>query len=294
MPFSESDRDMRARVEGFKQELRKAGWSQDFNLHVDERWPSDDMDRVRSDAAELLNLKPDAILVAGRRAVAVLQQQTRSTPVVFAGISEPVETGLVASLAKPGGNFTGFTLWEYSIVGKMMEVLKEVNPSVTRQALVYNPDNPAAVVVARSFEAAAVTLAIRPTLAPIHTPGEIERAVKMFAEEPNGALLFPPDVTIGIHREFVTRLVSRVRLLAVYGDPLLVAAGGLMSYGPDRNEIFRRAASYVDRILRGEKPGDLPVQQPTSYQLVINLKAAKSLGLTLPPTLLARADEVIE
>jgi putative tryptophan/tyrosine transport system substrate-binding protein len=294
MAFPESDRDIQARVTAFRQELRKVGWSEGVNLHIDERWPSDDMGRVRTDAAELLNLKPDVILVSGRRAVAVLQQQTRSIPVVFAGIGDPVETGLVASFAKPGGNFTGFTLWEYSVIGKMLGMLKEASLGMARAALIYNPDNPGTVVMARWFEAVAAPLAIRPTLAPIHTAAEIEHAVEAVAREPNGGLLFPPDVTVAIHREFVTRLVGRYRLPAIYGDPVLVTSGGLMSYGPDRVDIFRRAASYVDRILKGEKPGDLPVQAPTQYKLVINRKTAKALGLEVPPTLLAGADEVIE
>jgi putative ABC transport system substrate-binding protein len=294
MPFPESDRDMKARVLAFRHELRQLGWSEGSNLQISERWPTDDMSRVHADAAELLGLKPEAILVAGRRAVAALQQQTNSVPVVFAGIGDPVETGLVASFARPGGNITGFTLWEYSVVGKMLELLKQIAPGLVRAALIFNPDNPATVTIARSFETHAAPLAIRPTLAPVHTPAEIERAVAMFAQEPNGALFFAPDVTVSIHRELITSLVARYRLPAIYGDPLLVASGGLMFYGADRIDLFRRAGSYVNRILRGEKPGDLPVQQPIKYQLIINLKVARQLGLDVPTSLLALADEVIE
>ena len=294
MPFPASDRDIQARVVAFRQELQKLGWFEGGNLRIDERWPTDNMDRVRADAADLLNMRPHVILVAGRRAVAVLQQQTRTVPVVFAGIGDPVEGGVVASFAKPGGNFTGFTLWEYSMIGKMLDMLKQISPGITRAALVYNPDNPGTVIMARRFEAFAAPIGVRPTLAPIKTPAEIGHAVEAFARESNGALFFPPDVTISTHREFVTELVKRHRLPAIYGDPTIVANGGLMGYGPDRLDIYRRAASYVDRILRGERPGDLPVQQPTKYQLVINLKTAKALGITVPDKLLVGADEVIE
>jgi putative tryptophan/tyrosine transport system substrate-binding protein len=294
MAYSASDRDLQARVAAFRQDLRKLGWVEGGNLRIDDRWPSDDMDRIRVDAAELIARKPDVILVAGRRAVAALQQQTRSVPVVFAGIGDPVEGGVVASFAKPGGNFTGFTLWEYSMIGKMLEMLKQISPGMARAALVYNPDNPGTAIMTRRFQEFAAPIAVRPTLAPIHSPAEIERAVEAFAREPNGALFFPPDVTVSIHRAFVTALVARHHLPAIYGDLTIVTNGGLMGYGADRLDIYRRAASYVDRILRGERPGDLPVQQPTKYHLIINLKTAKALGLTVPQTLLVAADEVIE
>jgi putative ABC transport system substrate-binding protein len=294
LAFPATDRDIQARVAAFRQELGKLGWSEGGNLTIKERWSSDDMDRLRADAAELIAGNSDVILVVGRRAVAVLQQQTRTVPVVFPGIGDPVETGVVASLAKPGGNFTGLTLFEYSMIGKMLELLKEISPGMTHAAMVYNPDNPTTVNMARWFETTARPLNLRATLSPVHTPAEIERAVQACAHEPNGALFFPPDVTVTIHREFVTALVARHRLPSIYSDAAVVAAGGLMSYGSDSLDRFRRAASYVDRILRGEKPGELPVQQPTKYQLVINLKTAKALDLTVPPSLLAIADEVIE
>jgi putative ABC transport system substrate-binding protein len=227
--------------------------------------------------------------------VAVLQERTRVVPVVFAAIGDPVESGVVASLAHPGGNLTGFTLYDSSsIIGKMLEILRQMSPGVMHAGLIYNPDNPGTIVLARSFETAAPALGIRATLAPVHSPGEIERFVESIAREPNGGLVFPADVTVFIHRDFITRLVARHRLPAIYSDPALVTGGGLMFYGTDRIDLFRRAAGYVDRILRGEKPGDLPVETPTKYQLVINLKTAKALGLEVPPMLLARADEVIE
>jgi putative tryptophan/tyrosine transport system substrate-binding protein len=294
MAFTESDAEIRARVTAFRQELRKLGWAEGSNLTIEERWPADNMDRVRADAAELVELKPDAILVAGRRAISALQQATRSVPVVIAGTSDPVEQGIVASLARPGGNFTGFGLVELSIIGKMLETLKEIAPTITRVAFIFNPDNASAVYFSRSFPALAAPLAIEPSVLPIHHPAEIERAISTFARKPNGAVLFPGDVTLTINRQLVITQVSQHRLPAIYGDPVFVSSGGLMFYGPDRVDLYRRAASYVDRILRGEKPGDLPVQQPTKFKLMINLKAAKALGLTVPDKLLVAADEVIE
>jgi putative tryptophan/tyrosine transport system substrate-binding protein len=294
MAWAESDAEMQARVAAFRQELRKLGWSEGENLRIDERWPADDMDRVRVHATELINLKPDAILVGGRRTLSVLQEQTRSVPVVFAGITDPVEQGIVTNLARPGGNFTGFSNFELSVFGKMLETLKQMAPNVTRVALIFNPDNATAVLVSRSFEALAASLTVQPTIVPVHRPEEIERAIDLFARQPNGGLFLAPDVTLTIHRELVIATIARHRLPAIYADAVMVKAGGLMYYGPDRFDIYRRAASYVDRILRGEKPGDLPVQQPIKYELVINLKTAKTLGIEVPATLIARADEVIE
>jgi ABC-type uncharacterized transport system substrate-binding protein len=293
LAFAESDDEYQRRVAEFRQEIRRLGWPEE-SLRIDERWPADDMKRVQADASELINLKPDAILVGGRRALSVLQEQTRSIPVVFAGITDPVEQGIVTNLARPGGNVTGFSTFELSIFGKMLETLKQMAPNCTRVALVFNPDNASAVLISRTFEALAAPLAMQATLIAVQNPSQIERAIESFARERNGGLLFAPDVTIYIHRELVIAQVTRQRLPAIYADPVMVKAGGLMSYGPDRLDMFRRAASYIDRILRGEKPGDLPVQQPTKFELVINLKTAKTLGLDVPPTLLARADEVIE
>ena len=294
IPFAETDQVWQIRVSALRQELAILGWTAGGNVQFDEQWTTDNMDRVQDGVAQLLAFNPDVIVAWSRRAVEALRQQTRTVPVVFVGIGDPVESGVVASFANPGGNFTGFTLWEYSIIGKMLEMLKEIRPGTSRAALIYNPDNPATVIMARWFEAVAVPLAVRPSLAPVHTPAEIERAIEAFARVPDGALLFPPDVTVTTHREFITALAARHRLPAIYFDRVLVLSGGLMSYSPDRVEQSRQAASYADRILRGEKPGDLPVQQPTKYELMINLKTAKTLGLEVPSTLLARADEVIE
>jgi putative ABC transport system substrate-binding protein len=199
----------------------------------------------------------------------------------------------VASLARPGGNVTGYSTFEFTIIGKMLEMLKEIAPGVTRTALIYNPDNPAtALFVSPSFEAAASSLGVQSVGFVVHEPAEIERAVEAFIREPNGGLFFPPDVTFTINRELAITLVARHRLPAIYSEQAMVKSGGLMSYAPDRTDIFRRAASYVDRILRGEKPGDLPVQQPIKFELVINLKTAKALGLTVPLTLQASADVI--
>jgi putative tryptophan/tyrosine transport system substrate-binding protein len=281
-------------VAAFRSALGKLGWSEGANIRIEERWSSDDLNQVRADATALLNLNPGVILVGGRRAVAVLQQQTQSIPVVFAGIGDPVETGLAVSLAHPAKNFTGFTAVEYAFIGKMLELLKQISPTLTRVALIYNPDNPATVIMARIFQDAAKPLGIEPALSPVQQRPDIEHVIEAFAHESNSGLFFPPDVTTTIHRDFITGLVARKRLPAIYGDELMVESGGLIFYGADRLDLYRRAASYVDRILRGERPGDLPIQQPTKYQLIINLKTAKALGITIPPQLLAVADEVIE
>jgi putative ABC transport system substrate-binding protein len=293
MAFAENDVEVQARVAAFRQELRKSGWSEGANLRIDERWAGDDMDRVRAFAAELVKLKPDAILVGGRRAVSVLQQQTRSIPVVFAGISEPVETGVVTSLARPGGNLTGFAVFELPTFGKGVELLKQTAPHVARMALMFNPANPATAFYPRPFETAATALGIQPVILRIQQPADIERAIDEFAREPNGGIFFSPDVTLVIHRELTIAKVTQHRLPSMCFDRILVISGGLMSYGPDRLDIYRRSASYVDRIFRGESPADLPVQHPTKFELVINLKTARALGLTVPPTLIVRA-EVIE
>jgi putative ABC transport system substrate-binding protein len=294
IPHVDHDQLFQTFVRALRDELARLGWSAGFNVQFDERWTTDNMDRVPDGALQLLDLKPDVIVVWSHRATAVLHQQTTRVPVVFAAVSDPVETGLVASLAKPGGNLTGFMFWENSVVGKMLEILKLISPGMNRTALIFNPENPTSVVIARWFEAAAVALKVRATLAPIHGPDEIERAVESFASEPNGALLFVPDQTVTIHREFITALVARYRLPAIYGGASIAASGGLMSYAPDAIDLWQRSASYVDRIPRGEKPGDLPVQQPTKYRLVINLKTVKALDLQVPPSLLAAADELIE
>jgi putative tryptophan/tyrosine transport system substrate-binding protein len=294
MAFAETDTGWQARVAAFREQLHKLGWANGGNLRIAERWAGDDMDRVRAYAAQLVDLNPDAILVAGVRAVAVLQERTKTIPLVATGISEPVETRLATSFSRPGNNLTGFTLFEFSMMGKSLELLKQMAPGITRAAIVFNPDQPTTIFYSRPFESAAAALGLQPVVMAVRQPADIEHEISAFAREPNGGLYFPPDVTLSRHRELVIALTARLRLPAIYSDSILVSAGGLVSYGPDRMDIYRRAATYIDRILRGEKPGDLPIQQPTKYELTINRKTATALGLTVPNTLLVAADEVIE
>jgi ABC-type uncharacterized transport system substrate-binding protein len=294
MPFAPTDTEIHARVPAFQQELQKLRWTKGANVQFDERWTTDNMDLVRANAANLVDLKPDVIFAFGGRVIPVLMQMTTLVPIVFPSGGDPVGTGWVKSLARPGGNVTGFSTLEFSIIGKMMEMLKQIAPGTSRIALIYNPDNPNNAFFARSIEDFATPLAIKPIMGPIHGIAEIERVIETLAEARNGGVFFPPDLTIVALRDQVIALIAKHRLPAIYSDPLFVKSGGLISYSADRVDLFRRAASYVDRILRGEKPADLPVQQPTKYELALNLKTAKALGLTVPATLLARADEVIE
>jgi putative ABC transport system substrate-binding protein len=251
------------------------------------------MDLIRTAAANLAELTPDAILAIGR-VIPVLMEATRTVPIVVPGGADPVERGWIKSLARPGGNITGFALLELSVTGKMLQTLKELAPNVAHVAMLYNPDNVGATLYVRSFEAAAPPLGVQAILSPIHSLADIERAVVAVAAQPNGGIFAPPDATIASLMEQTVALITRHRLPAVYSERFAIAHGGLAFYGVDRIELYRGAASYVDRILRGEKPGDLPYQQPTKYELVINLKAAAALGLEIPPRLLFTADEVIE
>jgi putative ABC transport system substrate-binding protein len=294
MPYPKGDFEHETRVRALRQELTRLGWTDGRNVQFDERWTTDNMDRVRADAASLLASNPDAVVAIGGRVVPILMQISRSIPIVVPGATDPVGTGWVASLARPGGNVTGFTFFELSMFGKMLETLKQIAPAIIRVAFIYNSDNPNTVFFRRAFEAAAGALAVEPIIVPIHGLADIGRAVASLADRQNAGAFFPPDVTIGALREEIIALVGRHRLPAIYSDPVFPKIGGLAYYGADRVDMFRRTAGYVDRILRGEKPGDLPFQQPTKYQLVINLKTAKALGIELSPTLLALADEVIE
>jgi len=223
-----------------------------------------------------------------------LMQLSRSIPIVIPGASDPVGVGWAKSLARPGGNITGFTSFELSILAKSLEILKQIAPAIVRVALIYNPDNPNSVFYRRTIEAAAVQLAVEPIAAPIHGLANIDHAVASLADRQTAGVFFLPDLTVNRLRDEVVALLARYRLPAIYSDPVFVKIGGLESYGPDRFDLYRRSAGYVDRILRGEKAGNLPFQQPTKYELMVNLKAATALGLEIPPTLLARADEVIE
>jgi putative ABC transport system substrate-binding protein len=294
MPYLPSDKEMQNRLRALKEELRNRGWTTGVNIQFDERWTTDNMDLIRAAATNLVELKPDVIFAIGGRVIPILMHLTSSIPIIVPGGTDPVERGWVKSLARPGGNVTGFAQAELSIIGNMLQTLKEIAPNISHVAMIYNPDNPAAAFFGRSFEDAARSLAIEPVIAHIHSLADIERAVETVAVRPNGGIFFAPDVTLSAHLEQIAAIVARHRLPSIYSEPASVKVGGLVYVGTDRIDLYRRTASYVDRVLRGEKPGDLPYQQPTKYDLVINLKTAKALGLTIPPSVLARADEVIE
>ena len=294
MPFSESDTGAQARVRAFKEELRRLGWIEGSQVHFDVRWATDNMDIVRANAASLLELKSEVIVAAGDRVIPILKQMTREVPIIIAAATDPVGAGLVASLAHPGENITGFSIAEFSVIGKTLDVLKQIAPNVSRIALIYNPDNPSTAFFERSFRTAAPLLNVEPIVTHIHGITDSERAIQTMATTQNGGIIFPPDVTLLALREKIVAIVARSRVPTIYSDAVFTRIGGLASYSADRVELSRKAASYVDRVLRGEKPSDLPVQEPDKYELVINLKTAKALGLTVPPTLLATADEVIE
>jgi putative tryptophan/tyrosine transport system substrate-binding protein len=294
MPYAEGDVEYAARVRALREELARLGWTEGANVQFDERWTTDDMDRVRANAASLLASNPDVVVAVGSRVVSTLMQLTRSVPIVLPGAVDPVGTGWVESLARPGGNVTGFTALELPMFGKILEILKQIAPATTRVGLIYNPDNPTSVVFRRTIATFADRLAVEAVDLPIHKLADIERAVASLADQPNASVYFLPDVTVNALRTEVVTLVEPRRLPAMYSEPMFVKSGGLAFYGADRIHLYRRAAGYVDRILRGEKPAELPFQQPTKYQLMINLNAARTLGLTVPPTLLVAADEVIE
>jgi len=294
MPFLRSDAAVQAFVRVFRQELLRLGWSEGGNVQFDERWSTDNMDVVRADAANLVELKPDVILILGDRVIPVFMKLTSSIPIVVGAVSDPIASGAAESLARPGHNVTGFSLIEFSMFGKMLEILRHIAPGISRVGMMYNPDNSVGVTYRRWFESSAGQLGVRPINLPIHDAADIERVIAGMAEQSDGGILFPPDLTTSIHRTQVVNLMARHRVPAIYFNSVFSEAGGLVIYGPSILEMFRQAAGYVDRILRGEKPGDLPFQQPTTYRLLINLKTAKAMGLTVPPTLLASADEVIE
>jgi len=293
-PFAADDPEAKARVEAFVQALQQLGWSVGRNLQIDIRWGAGDAERTRHYAAELVALAPDAILAAGGATVGPLLQATRSVPIVFTLTPDPVGAGFVDSLAHPGGNATGFTNFEYGIGVKWLELLKEMAPRVTRAAVLRDPAIPAGIGEFGAIQAIAPSLGIELRPIDMRDAGEIERAVTAFARSSNGGLIVTSNAWGITHRDLIIALASRHRLPVVYPFRVFITAGGLVSYGPDTIDPHRRAADYLNRILRGDKPSELPVQAPTKFELAINLKTAKALGLTVPPTLLARADEVIE
>jgi putative tryptophan/tyrosine transport system substrate-binding protein len=291
---AENDQEVQASLTAFKQELERLGWSEGRNVRTDVRFAQGNPDRARALAKELLSLQPDLILAHTTPIVGALQKETRTIPIVFTNASDPVGSGFVASLAQPGGNLTGLQLYEGSIVGKWLSMLKEIAPQMTRVAFIANPRIIVYDYFLREAKAAAPSLAIELVPSPVETAADIERVIESFARAPNGGLFFPPSITSTLHRKLIIELAARHRLPAVYAFRFFTAEGGLMSYGVDQVDLLRRAASYVDRILRGEKPADIPVQAPTKYETVVNVKTAKALGLTVPPGLLVAADEVIE
>jgi putative ABC transport system substrate-binding protein len=296
---NEGDPDWQDVEAAFVQGLAKLGWTEGANVVLDHRWGGSDRERIRGYAAELISLHPDAIWVAGGFALLLLKRQTRTIPIVFTQAYDPVGSGYVASLARPEANITGFTLGEFSMGGKMLEALREVAPQVSRAAVILNLDQPPQVAIWHTLEAAlevsaAPSFGVRVTALDVQGAAEIENAIGEFAHEPKGGLIVLPGVIATAHRELIIALAVRHHLPAIYAFRFFVADGGLMSYGADRVDEARQAAGYVDRILKGAKPSDLPVQQPTKFELVINLKTAKALGLEVSPTLLNRADEVIE
>jgi ABC-type uncharacterized transport system substrate-binding protein len=295
MGLAEDDRDTKARLFGFRQGLEKLGWVEGRNVRIDYRFAPGGA-RAEVFAKELVELRPDVILSNTSPATAALQRETNVIPIVFTGVADPIGSGFVAGLARPGGNITGLMLFESSVTGKWLAMLKEVAPDLTRAALVINPKSaPYYQFYLRAAQAAAPSLGIEVLFVPLeNTAREIERAIEAFARTPNGGLLLPPDSNTIVNRDLIIALAARHRLPALYSDCFFVTAGGLMCYSIDRADQLGTAASYVDRILRGAKPADLPVQAPTKYQTVINMKPARTLGLTVPPGLLVAADEVIE
>jgi putative tryptophan/tyrosine transport system substrate-binding protein len=290
----ENDSEGRAYVRAFLQTLQESGWIVDRNLRIDYRWTGGDRDRTRQYAGELVALAPDVIVAAGGSQVGPLLQATHTLPIVFVQVSDAVGGGFVNSLARPGGNATGFTNFEFNISAKWLELLKQAAPRMTRTAVLRDPANPSGTGQFGAIQAVAPSFGVEVSPIGLHDAAEIERGVTAFARGPNGGLIVTPSGLAIVHRELIITLATRHRLPAVYPFRYFVAEGGLISYGPDVIDQYRRAAGYVDRILKGEKPGNLPVQQSTKVELVINLKTAKALGLTIPQSVLLRADEVIQ
>jgi putative ABC transport system substrate-binding protein len=293
LPAAADDLQYQTWVGAFLQGLAQLGWLIGRNVRIDPSWATTNAAEIRRHAAELIAIAPDAILAHGDSTVGPLLQATRTVPIVFVLVSDPVAAGYVDSLARPGGNVTGFMNYEYSLGGKWLELLKEIAPGVKRVAVLRDPHLTSGTGQFAAIQAVAPSLGMEVSPVNVRDASEIERAVAAFVRSPNGGLIVTASGLALFHRNLIITLVGRHKLPTVYTDRTFVVAGGLVSYGPDRIDQYRQAAGYVDRILKGEKPADLPVQAPTKYELVINLKTAKALGLKVPPTLLARADEVI-
>jgi putative ABC transport system substrate-binding protein len=294
IPLAADDPQSQRRLTAFVQGLQELGWTDGRNIRIETRWTAGDTDRMRRHAAELVALAPDVILASGGTVVGALLEASRTTPIVFTLTVDPVGAGHVASLARPGGNATGFTGYEYGLAAKWLELLKEIAPRVTRAAVVRDTATPQGVGLFAVIRGASSALSMELRPVDVRNADEIERGITAVAREGNGGLIVTASGLAIVHRDLIITLAARHKLPAIYFQHYFVHAGGLVSYGPDPVEPHRQAAQYVDRILKGENPGDLPVQAPTKYQLTINLKTAKALGLEVPPSLLARADEVIE
>jgi putative tryptophan/tyrosine transport system substrate-binding protein len=299
MPYAADDQLMQGRVGAFRLALDKLGWTADRTLDVEERWVTDDLGRVRQAAAELASLRLDAILTTGSRVVPLVQQAVGVTPIVFVGVSDPVGQGMVTTLSRPGGNITGFSLLEFDgerspLMTKLFEIMRDLAPGLKRAAIMFNPQNPAHRFHARTFQEIARQLGVDAVEARIGGLPDVEPAIAAFAAQPNGVMLLPSDLTLLAHRAPIVAAMARHRVPAIYSDRSFVESGGLCSYSADRTDMFARSADYVNRILRGERAADLPVQQPTRYELVLNAATARELGINLPLATLARADEVIE
>jgi putative tryptophan/tyrosine transport system substrate-binding protein len=294
-PYAENDPEVLARVVAFRQGLEALGWTENRNIRIEHRYSGGDLDRIQAYTTELVRSAPDLIACTSTPIVAALKQATDTIPIVFSVVNDPVGQGFVAALSRPGGNITGFTFIDFPLIGKWLEMLKEIAPDVRRVTLIFNPDtSPYYPVFLREFGAPPASLAIELSASPVHNEAEIEAAITAFAHEPSAGLIAAADVFINTRRRLIMALAERHRLPVIYGFRQFVTEGALISYGPDTVDIVRRSASYVDRILKGEKPADLPVQAPTKYELVINLKTASALGLKVPLIMQMTADEVVE
>jgi ABC-type uncharacterized transport system substrate-binding protein len=289
-----NDPEVQAWLKAFQDELHRLGWEQGRNLRIEYRLSGSELDRLRTDAAELVAMAPDVLVAAATPALVALNRATRSLPIVFNQVSDPVKLGFVASLARPGGNITGFANFEHPIGGKWLDLLKDTAPGRGQVAVILDPDNPSQLAYWQAIEAAAPSFRVQLTRAEVRNPADIERSINAFAQQPNGAMLVAPNAVTILHRDLIIALAARHRLPAVYPYRFFATSGGLISYGIDQPDAYRQTASYVDRILRGAKPGDLPVQLARKFELVINLKTAKALGLIIPEPFLQHADEVIE
>jgi len=294
MNLTADDAEGQGRLAAFMQGLQEAGWSVGRNVRVDLRWGGGDPELYRSHAAELVALAPDVFLAAGAIVTRALQRATRTIPIVFANAVDPVGMGFVASLARPGGNATGFTIFEFSMGGKWLELLKQIAPGITRAAVLRDPSLASGAGEFGAVQTVAPSFGVELHPVDVRDADEMDRAITAFASESNGGLIVTQNATAILHRKLIIALAARHRLPAIYAYSSFVTDGGLISYGPDSMDGYRRAAGYVDRILKGAKPADLPVQAPVKYELAINLKTAKALGLEIPPSVLARATEVIE